>query len=561
MNQNIESLASQIKSLPQGPGVYIFKAPDGSFVYIGKAINLRARCTSYIRQEGVYWKAHAILSEASTVECLTVKAEVDALLLEAELIQAHKPKYNVLLKEGQPFLYLCITSGQIPKLELVRIQKNKGTYFGPFLEKGPVRRLYALLLKTFRLRLCSRQMPQGCLAYHMGLCAGNCRPDFDLEAYRQRVELVKKLFTGSPKAFMNDLRDQLVAANKAMEFEKSREIHGYLEACDAVFRALNADVIVSGVMQQVGKRDLWITSKDKQSLYLFTEHQGILKLRRWFSVEYDPEVGDPAYASAGRSADGVLRRASEESVAEYEKQYCEDVQEVILGFYRDFSASVTVFVDESFIQPALLEKFLIGWQKGAMPFHVFPLGDERDTEFLTLARLMAEKEETRRHNSAGLIQRFLGLSKPIKTIDCFDISHKQGHETVAASVRFENGKPDKNAFRLFIIRTVDQIDDYASLREAVGRKYAKLENVPDLVVIDGGKGQLNAVKDLYPHITFVSLAKREETIFSDFFPEGKRLDPKTLVGQIFIALRDYTHHRAISFHRKRFEKIKPSDEF
>lgn len=529
MKQNNESLAEQIKRLPQSPGVYIFKALDGTFVYIGKAINLRSRCTSYVRQESFYWKAHAILSEAATVECLTVASEIDALLLEAELIQAHKPKYNVLLKEGQPFLYLCITSGGLPRLELVRLQKTKGSYFGPFLEKGPVRKLFSLLMKTFRLRLCNRVMAQGCLAYHMGLCAGNCRADFSPDEYRRRIELVRKLLSGSATHFMRDLQDQIEEANKNMAFEKSRELHGYLEACQVVFRTLHADVVVSGVFQQAGKKDIWLTSEDKQSLYLFTEHQGVVKQRRFFAVEYDLEFGAESYQ--------------------------EDIQEIILGYYRDFSASVSVFVDSAFIQPELLEKFLGAWQKGALPFHVFSIDAQSESTGIPLARLMVEKEEARRHNSAGLIQRFLHLNKPIRTIDCFDISHKQGHDIVAASVRFLNGKPDKNAFRLFIIRSVDQQDDYASLREAVARKYAKLEDVPDLVVIDGGKGQLSAVKDLFPQITFVSLAKREETIYSEAFPEGKVLDQKTLVGQILISLRDYTHHRAISFHRKRFEKI------
>ena len=185
MTENIKkNLEKQIKSLPRNPGVYLFKDSHDLVLYIGKAKSLRSRVSSYLKSDDL--KSCSLREISDRIDFIVTKNELEAMLLEAKLIQTHQPKFNVLLKTGQPFLWILISQESLPELKLVRSQKQKGTYFGPFLEKDSARKVYDFLIKTFRLKLCKKKIPSGCLAYHMGICAGKCRPDFDENSCAKR---------------------------------------------------------------------------------------------------------------------------------------------------------------------------------------------------------------------------------------------------------------------------------------------------------------------------------------------------------------------------------------
>ena len=409
-------MKTDYKKLPGLPGVYLFKDPAGTVIYVGKAKSLKARVSSYFHND-TDWKVQALLQEADTIEHIITFTEHEALLLEAQLVQEYLPKFNVLLKTGQPFVYLCITETSIPELTIVRSKTKKGTYFGPFIHKQQARAVHTFLINTFKLFCCNKKIENGCLDYHLGRCAGTCMKSFDPSEYLFRMSLVKDVLKEDHKEFLKKLATKIKEYSAAFEFEKARTLHGYREAVESIFGTLKA------------------------------------------------KYSEEKYASAVALATTSIKEID---------NYPQAAQE---------------------------------------------------------------------------LKDLLGLPGLPETIDCFDISHFQSQALVGSCIRFTHGKPDKNNFRRFKIKTLTEQNDYAALHEIVSRRYKDPKDLPDLVVIDGGKGQRSAVLPLLPHTPCVSLAKREEILFSDAHPEGTPLTAHTPMGKLLISLRDYTHHFAITFHR------------
>ncbi len=415
-----------LKIIPTLPGVYLFKDAHGSVIYIGKAKSLRPRVNSYFHQRHIDWKADTILHEYADLDYILTKNETEAMILEAELIQKYQPKFNTIFKNGQPFLYIYFSNpkSSLPTIKILRNKKLKrGTYFGPFLQKIQARRVHAYLMRTFKLNTCNKKLEHGCLDFHLGNCAGTCKPEFDPDGYRFRLELAMAVLKNKHKQFIKKLQDKIEQQNQEMKFEQSKQLQHYLENFEHIFETIK--------------------------------------------TKYNPK-----------------------------------------RFETDIFVATT---PHSFV---------------------------------------AEITST----ASDQLQQLLDLAAPIRTIDCFDISHFQSSFIVGSCVRFVDGKPDKNKFRRFKIKTLEQQNDYAALHEIVSRRYKKGDDLPDLILIDGGKGQLNAVQHLYPQADFVSLAKREERLYSKKIPEGIKLDVKTDIGKLLIALRDYAHHFAISYHRLRRHK-------
>lgn len=410
------------KTIPKAAGVYYFKDKDGQVLYVGKAKSLAHRINSYF-QKGYDWKVAALIEEYADIDYILTKNETEALLLEAQMVKENQPKYNVLLKEGQPFLYLLFTTNSIlPSIEIVRSKKKKGTYFGPFLHKRQARGVCSYLMETFRLTLCNKKIPNGCLDYHIGRCAGSCLVNFDKDDYLFRLNLAMEVLRNNHKESLKALKEKIKEYNKTLDFEKAKRLHEYVQNLDIIFQTIRTRF--------------------------------------------------------------------------HEKKFEHDI----------FVASTPTKIEP---KSAALEE----------------------------------------------LQNFLNLDKEIKTIDCFDISHFQSSYIVGSCVRFSNGIPDKNNFRRFKIKTLQIQNDYAALQEIIAHRYRDESNIPDLIIIDGGKGQLSAAQVILPQATVISLAKREETVFANTLPtEGKKLDIHSKVGQLLISIRDYAHHFAISYHKLRRKK-------
>ena len=412
------------KRIPDLPGVYLFKDAHGTVVYIGKAKSLKKRVSSYFQKNHKDFKTELLLDSYDDLDFIVTQNETEALLLETQLIQKHQPKFNVLLKDGQPFLYIVFTKAQLPEIKLVRNKQLRGTYFGPLLHKQQARNVFHYLMRTFSLNLCKKTIENGCLDYHIGLCAGNCKSDFNNDDYVFRLQLAQDVLRKNHKSFVRKLKERIKQHSASLEFEKARTLNGYIDNFETIFETIATHF------------------SDKK--YALQEYAATTKT-------YVPQVGD-------------------------------DIAQQLKSFFETDHA--------------------------------------------------------------------------IHTIDCFDISHFQSHNMVGSCVRFTNAKPDKANLRKFNIKTLEQQNDYVALQEIVGRRYHNGNNIPDLIVIDGGKGQLSAVRAILPDAPIVSLAKREETIFSPNFPDGKKLNVQTDVGKLIIALRDYAHHFAISFHRLKRSKNK-----
>ncbi len=523
---NRTHLKEVVKKLPSTPGVYLFKDASGVIIYIGKAKNLKSRCSSYVKETNITIKTANLMREAAELSHIQTGDELEAMLLEATLIQEHKPRYNVLLRDGQPFLYFLITRGKFPKLELVRNTKRGGTYFGPFIDKTNMRSIHTKLLKTFRLKICGKKMVNGCLYYHMGACSGSCREDFDLPGYLQRLEMVKTFFKKGKGALITDLKHRIEEHSQKLEFEKALGLKTLLDAIHELSGQLVSSKSAQSVIASHQHMEIWYFDQQHERLFLFTELQATLKQRQMFLI---PE-----------------ETCSEDFFTE---------------FYRNNAPAPVIITNIEFENLKLTNDFLNHWwPKRELPTNVMNPTSGHYFQLLKLAEVSAEKYHEKYGKSAQYLQILLKLPKPPHTIDCFDVSHKQGHNIVASCIRFVDGLPDKNMFRKFKINSLDEQNDYAALQEAVQRRYEKNHDYPDLIFVDGGKGQLSAVRKIVPsHIECASIAKREEQIFSSRI-NGKRLDPDKVAAQTLLALRDYAHHFAITYHRELDLKEKTNPE-
>jgi excinuclease ABC subunit C len=401
------------QTIPYQPGVYFFKNKNHEILYIGKAKNLKNRISSYFSSHEE--KVTLLVAQATEIEWIITSHEIEALLLEAQLIKQHQPLFNRLLKEGNPHHFIFFSEEKIPTISIVRIKKNKGTYYGPFLSKKDALSVVQFFATQFQLKICGKKIPSGCLQYHINLCAGSCTENFDLGAYQQRLQLAKNILDKNYSATLQFLRNQIDDENKKLNFEKSQHLTQFYHHLTSLAEKLT-----------------------------------ILKTTKYTNLHEIPVYQQPS-----------------------------------------------------------------------------------NLEVLTA------------------LKKRLGLQKIPYTIDCFDISHMQGQAIVGSCVRFLDGKPDKKNFRRFMIKSLIEQNDYAALAEIVIRRYRKKESIPDLIIIDGGKGQLNATKNLVSGVEIISLAKREETIFfSDNRPEIiLSLDKPS--DRLIIQIRDYAHHFAISYHRKK----------
>lgn len=523
-----EAVRAAIAALPDAPGVYLFKNKATTVVYIGKAKSLKKRVKSYVARYDLGLKEQLILDESVVVEHILTKNELAALLLEAELIQSYQPRFNVLLKTGQPYCYYLFTTERLPRFLLVRTKTaGKGTLVGPFLERSTARHAYEYLKKTFRLSLCSHSIERGCLAYHLGICAGNCRPDFDEAAYRSRLTKVKRALQGEKEPVVRELDAEIRLSNEALTFEYSAELVRYKQALAHIFDARAATAERPQSLQRRADKDIWLSLESAKSglayLVLYRQREGVLTLRYLFALTDEPS-------------------------------------EYIESYYRTALPAGQVILAEAYVDPVLLSAFCTEWHKlgGEVSVAVHTDGGPHG-DVLASVRILASEHLAKKEGNGRALKILLQLPIVPHSIDCFDISHKQGHAMVGSAVRFVDGAPAPASFRHFLIRTLTEQNDYAALQEVVVRRYRE-GDLPDLIVIDGGKGQLHAAEAVLAPLlvgtktTIVSLAKREETIFGSHLPaDGIVLDPQSSVGQLLIALRDHTHHFAITYHRKRFQ--------
>jgi excinuclease ABC subunit C len=532
------AILAQIEKLPNRPGIYIFRGANEKPLYVGKAKHLKKRLLSYLGEDVFDWKIEGLRQNAERLDFKITNNELSALILEAKMIEALQPPFNIQLKHNNPFLYFYFSGQKLtkivrqgkpeatPKFELVRETTKPGSYFGPFLNKTLARQLFDLLNKTFGLRSCVHKIAKGCLYYHLGQCAGYCLDDFDQEAYLKRFGLVKDFFKNGPQRFISHLGVQIANLNKELKFEEAGILSRYQNMLQASQLDLQQVATTSRLMaQQEHAQHVWLFDLETQLVVMLeNKHRHLSKKELFHQKDF-----------VGMSMDDFL-----------------------CNYYRNNPPPLVIFTNFILEDKELFVAFLKAWYKQECEQEVIFFAQMSDNAtFLDLALEIFDRELFQFQNLAVELQKFLSAPKAINKIDCFDVSHHQELFIVASCVRFENGKPRKDFYRQFRIKSTQKPNDYQSLREAVYRRYAGEEevNLPDLVLIDGGKGQLNAVRKLFPDLFFAALAKREERIYYYTFSktaivQGVLLPDKSIIKLVLTNIRNHAHNFAIKYHRK-----------
>ena len=546
-------LHEKIRTLPTSPGVYLYRNAAGEVIYVGKAKNLRARVRSYFLESAAAdAKTGSLLREAVDLDYIVVDSEIEALALENNLIKQKQPRFNIMLRDDKTYPYVKLTMNErFPRVYVTRrLKKDGSAYYGPYLPASLAYRVVELIHRHFLIPSCSvdlrRFHPRACLQHYIGRCLGPCVENLTTpEAYAEAVRDARLLLEGKPGELMASLTERMQRAAEGELYElaaKYRDLIGTVEQIGGKQRMDTADGDDADVFGYHFENQMLAVN-------LFHMRDGKVLDRRELFWEDIP--------SFGAAGEGPAEFDPSEFFSSLLKQLYIDRQYVPHAIYLPVD-----FED----RPALEE--LLAASRGRHVHIESPLrGDKRS--LVDLAGKNAKQSYDQRFRVlkpsakaiAEALQDALTLAEPPKRIECFDISHTQGAETVASMVVWEDGQMKKADYRKYIIRTVEGVDDFASMREVVGRRYKRLKDeekpLPSLVLIDGGVGQLHAAAGALEEIGLVtqpvaSIAKREEIIYV----LGQEDEPVTLdrhspVLHLVQTIRDEAHRFALTFHRKR----------
>ena len=549
MADRLERLKARIKELPDRPGVYLHKNAEGDVIYVGKARSLRNRVGSYVVGKGDRDPfGTALVKEIEDIDFVTTNNELEAILLENNLIKAHQPRYNVLLRDDKTYPYLKVTmSEDFPRVVFTRrLDRKKGDlFYGPFFA-GTARRLLKLVADQFKLRSCDLEiddgnsaLPRPCLYYDMHKCLGPCVVGLTTrELYRDMVDDVVLFLSGKSKQLQERLTQRMYRAAEGENYELATY---YRDLVRTVERVQSEQQVASAEEEDV---DIW-------GLY---EEGGDIAVQLF--VIRDGNVVD-------------RRELFWEKIGDYRPSYF--LGEVVQRYYQD-----NLFIPPEILLPfeveesELLSEWLSQTRGRKVGLRVPQRGRGVDRVELANrnARLSHESrfrksQQDRLQIAAGRLAQTLGHSGEVNRIESFDISNIQGSDSVAGMVVLDRGKFDKKQYRIFNIRSVTGADDFRSMAEAVDRRYRRLleeeRALPDMILIDGGRGQLNAALTALNRLgiegmTIAGLAKREEEVYVPDREEPIRLDRHDPALQLLQMVRDETHRFAVSSHRRRRSK-------
>ncbi|HWO32894.1 MAG TPA: excinuclease ABC subunit UvrC [Candidatus Acidoferrum sp.] len=587
-------LLQKIRTIPTEPGVYLYKNAEGEVIYVGKAKNLRSRVASYFHQGR--WedsKTGTLVREAVDVDYIVVRNNKEALALENNLIKQRKPRFNVLLRDDKTYPYVKLTlSERWPRVYVTRrLRKDGSAYYGPYFPANLAYRIVDLIHRNFLIPSCkvdlTRFHPRPCLQYYIKRCLGPCVQDLTTsETYQEAVRDVKLFLEGRPTDLARSLQQRMEQAAVAQEYERAARYRDLISTVEQlqerqrIAAAEGDDADVFGYHYENGML----------AVNLFHMRGGRVVDRREFFWEDLPEINADPVEAADPDIDPVQTAAA--SATSEQALGCPDEQSSPASPTTNpfnpgefFSALLkqlyigqpyvprNLYVPVDFADRSTLEDFLSEQVAGSDPraarVHILvpQRGDKR--ALIDLAGTNAKQSYDQRFrvlkpNAKAIQEEFqevLSLPELPKRIECFDISHIQGAETVASMVVWEDGRMKKSDYRKFIIRTVAGVDDFASMREVVTRRYKRLQQeekpMPSLVLIDGGLGQLHAAAEALEALEIINqplaaIAKREEILYV----YGQEKDPVALdhhspVLHLIQLIRDEAHRFAVTFHRKR----------
>ena len=534
-DEDFKSLAS---SIPRQPGVYRFFNAEGKVIYVGKAKNLRHRIANYFgERKNQYFKTLTMVKNAHHFEYTIVKNEQDALLLENTLIKQIQPRYNVNLKDDKSYSYICIKNERFPRVFLTRkVIRDGSMYFGPYTSKAKVKEILDIVKKLFPLRTCTLNLsPQPilagkykvCLEYHIKNCLGPCEGLEGEEPYNLRIEQVRNILKGNFREVINHLKNQMEKLATEMEFEKAHQLKEKLD----LFEDYQAKSTV--VSQQLRDLDVFSIATDETHAYV-----NFLKVAQGAIINsYTQELQKNLNEDEGELLAFTIDRLRE--------KFNSITEEIIVPFKVQLvDTNISQTVPQRGEKKDLLDLSLKN-------VRYFLLQKQREK--------LNNIKQTPAERILGKLQQDLRMKNPPLHIECFDNSNIQGSNPVAACVVFKNAKPAKRDYRHFHIKTVEGPDDFASMREIVERRYKRMveenEKPPDLVIIDGGKGQLSAAMEaisivgIRDQLTVVGIAKRLEEIYFPGDSIPLYIDKKSESLKLIQQIRNEAHRFAIKFHR------------
>lgn len=538
----MNELEGKIKLLPTDPGVYVMLDKDGKVIYVGKAKNLKNRVTQYFRNGLKTEKVAAMVMNVADFYYVITHTEADALSLENNLIKKHKPKYNVLLKDDKSYPYIRVNlKEKFPRFTVVRrIKKDGAKYFGPYMLKVSVNDVLNILKDAYKIRPCSKVLDgsktrRECLNYHIGLCPAPCAGKCSENEYLKSIKNAIDFLQGNDDEAEKRLQEKMLKAAEKEEFETALLLKERLlmlskikeKKITAMNRFITADVISvksDGIFAAISV--LFVRSGKAMGV-------------KTFSVE-------------------TLTGTDEERLLEFILRFYDDKREIPDEIISPYVVSDSVV---QYVRMLAGKKTEFSTPKKGVKKSLLEMADKNAVEYLDK---VIDKIRYKSEIKSLALQRLkdvLNLSKIPSRIECFDISHISGVDKVGAMTVFLNGEPDKSEYRRFKIKTVEGNDDFSSLKEVLKRRLLKLNtdeeerfSKPDLIVIDGGKGQLSSVKEIFNElnvegIDLISLAEREEEIFTLESKEPVKLLKSDYALKILIRIRDEAHRFAITFNR------------
>lgn len=551
-------MEEKLKHIPAKPGVYLFRNADGKVIYVGKAVSLKNRVRSYFQQSGQAPKTRMMMEKAADLEYIVTDSEVEALILECNLIKEHRPRYNVLLKDDKTYPYIKVTLAEdYPRvLTTRRLVKDGSRYFGPYTQVGAMNETIKLLKRLFPFRTCSSRQfvsrTRPCLNYHINRCYGPCSKNVDKEQYRQTINEIILFLEGRQDDLIKRLEKRMYQAADNLDFEKAAELRDQLQA---VKKVVERQKIVS---EELEDKDVIAIARGENEVCVMV-----------FFVRGGKLIGREHHLL--KNTDGLSRG---EVMAGFLKQYYNQV---------DFIPRQVLLSEDIGEEAGLIGSWLTK-KRGLKVTVKTPKRGEKaklvemvaKNALLVLEQIESEKmlDQNRLSNALAELAKALGLNMPPYRMECYDISNIQGAEQVASMVVFEEGKPSKDQYRRFKIRTVHGPNDFASMQEVIGRRFsrgleeqellrtgqisvkeAKFNRLPDLVIIDGGKGQLSAARAVMrslgvDDIPTFGLAKEEELLFAEGESEPIVLERNSEALYLVQRLRDEAHRFAVTYHRK-----------
>jgi len=536
-----DRLKEVVQRLPEAPGIYRFYNDEDVLIYVGKAKNIKKRVTSYFtKSTGVNRKTLKLVSEIERIDYTVSNTEFDALLLENNFIKQNQPKYNILLKDDKTFPYICILKERFPRIIYTRKYNPKqGEYFGPFSSVVAMKNVLELTRKLYSIRTCNLALSQQnidlkkfkvCLEYHIGNCKGPCEGLQDEETYLEEIEQARNILKGNLSVVYHHFTAQMRSASNNMEFERA---HLYKEKLDTLERFQSKSLVVN---------------KDLTDIDVFT----ITSLEEYAYVNYLQIKEGAIIFSKTIEVKKKLDEPDDELLSISAVEFREQTH----SSNRTILSNIPITVLEQNVENVVPQ---IGDKKKLLSLSI-----KNALELKKEREIFREGKKSKQKEVLLILQKDLQLQYLPSVIECFDNSNIQGTTPVASLVRFLNGKPDKKGYRHFNIKTVEGADDFASMKEIVGRRYKRVleatEKLPDLIVVDGGKGQLSsaceALKDLsiYGQVPIIGIAKKLEEIYYPEDPLPLHIHKKSPGLLLLQQIRDEAHRFAITFHRQKRSK-------